>query len=116
MPIARPISLNNVAFTPSDIKETEDRIGTSFQAVNGSRRFALRATKRTWSLEWAKVLLATVDQLRAIYRLTVPFTYVAESGEMATVYCDTDALQITRSFISGDNTVYYQVTLVIKES
>lgn len=121
MPVARPILLNTYSFTPSDIKESEAKIGVVIVAANGRRRFAQAAvgaqpiTKRVWSIEWKKVLLATLDQIRLIYRLPSSFTYVSESGETATVICEADALQSTRAFIAGDGTVYYQVTLVIKE-
>lgn len=116
MPVARPILLNNTSFTPSDIKESEERVGTSWRAANGRRRLALRGVKRAWAIEWAKVLLATLEQVRAVYRMTTDFTYVSESGEFVTVFCDTDALQVSRPFIAGDGTVYYQVTLTIKEA
>ena len=116
MPAASPILLNSTAFTPSDIKESEEKVGVEYQAVNGRRRFAQRAIKRVWTLEWKLVPLATVNALRLVYRLTGTFTYVSESGESAMVLCASDALQTSRPFIAGDGTAYYQVTLTIKES
>lgn len=121
MPVARPILLNTYSFTPSDIKESEAKVGTVIRAANGRTRFAqvtvggVPVTKRIWTIEWKLVLLATLDQIRMVYKLPSSFTYVSESGEMATVICDADALQSTRAWIAGDGTVYYRVTLTIKE-
>lgn len=121
MPVARPIILNTTTFTPSDIKESETKVGTVFRAANGRLRFAQvtvggqPVTKKIWTIEWKLIPIATLDLLRQIYRLPSSFPYVGEAGETHTVLCDADALQSTRAFIAGDGTVYYRVSLTIKE-
>lgn len=114
---ASPIQLNATNFTPSAIAENAEKVGVPIRAANGTRRFAHRALKKQWELSWETLTLAEVTPIRTIYNLTTTFTYRDENLTSYTVLCDSDALSITTSDTwPTDNTVYYDVTLTIKEA
>lgn len=113
---AYPIQLGGLYLYPKDISEDEEKIGTLIKAANGNRRFAQRATKKTWALTFDALPIATVNQLRLIFRASTTTTYIDEYGARFTVFCGDDKLSIGRGLIQSDGTVGYDVTITIKEA
>lgn len=116
MPASSAISLNGTSFKPKSIDIDEERVGIEFQAVNGARRYAHRAIKRTWKIAWEGIQVAVVNQIRAVNALTTSFTYIDESAASFTVLCGPNALTVGTPTISGDGTIYYSASLTIKEA
>lgn len=113
------ITLNGTSFTPSDIQTDHEKIGDRIDAANGSRRWAHRADKRTWSISWKAVPLATLTAVRGIFALTSTFTYADENGSSATVFCEAGALSSSvaeLAYESGSQVLYYDVTLKLTEA
>lgn len=112
-------TLNGVTFYPSDIAPDHEKIGHEIQAADGSRRWAHRADKRTWKIEWKSVPLATLTAVRAIFNLTTTFTFVDENGDAATVFCKAGALSSSVAEIgqnSGGQVLLYNVSLTLTEA
>lgn len=113
------ISLNGTSFTPSDIQTQAEKIGATIQAANGARRWAHRADKRTWTITWALVPLATLTAVRGIFALTATFAFVDENGASVTVLCQEGALTSNVSAIAwegGAQVLYYDISLTVVEA
>jgi hypothetical protein len=116
MPAATAITLNGVTFYAKDIKEERVRVGVPIRAANGKRRFALRAVKRQWTIEFDNLLIANLSSLRTIHALSTTFPYVDENAASITVLCQDQPLSSSVNLIRPDGTVYYNATIVILEA
>jgi hypothetical protein len=113
---ASAIILNGVTVYAKDRKLEEIPIGVAFVALNGSPRFAQRAIKRTWSLEFDHLTIAQLTALRGIHALTTSFTLVDENSVSYTVVRTDAALSSNVALITPDGTAYYAATLVVQEA
>jgi hypothetical protein len=111
-------TLNGTTFYPSDIAIEVQRVGVSFQALDGTRRTAYRASKRNITMEWKQVSLTILNQLRVIAALTTTFTFVDENSTSMTVFCPSGetALKSNVAAILPDNSVEYDATLTLWEA
>lgn len=107
--------LNGTTFSAKDRKLEEVPIGVAFRALNGSPRFAQRAIKRTWTLEFDNLLIAQLTSLRAIHALTTSFTLVDENAVSYTVVRTDAPLQSSVALITPANIAYYAATIVLQE-
>ncbi len=107
--------LNGTTFSAKDRKLDEVPIGVEFEALNGSPRFAQRAIKRCWTLEFDNLLIAQLTALRVIHALTTSFTLVDENAVSYTVVRTTDPLTTSVALIAPANIAYYAATIVLQE-
>lgn len=114
----QPIYLNGVQFKPSNIDNSDDKVGDLKIMVNGKKRFYHRAFKRQWQISWNGVSTTVLNSIRAIYRLTSTFTFIDEQGASFTVICLPGNFSSTldATNISIKNVVYYDVKLTIDEA
>lgn len=74
---AQYIYLNAVQFNPSEVEmKDDDKIGESRRMGDGTLRYYHRAFKSEWTVQWNGVREAYVPAIRAIARLTTPFTFI----------------------------------------
>ena len=107
--------LNGTTFSAKDRKLDEVPIGVEFEALNGSPRFAQRAIKRRWTLEFDNLLIAQLTALRVIHALTTSFTLVDENAVSYTVMRTSDPLTTSVALITPANIAYYAATIVLRE-
>ncbi len=80
------IYMNGVQFNPSEVEMKDDeKIGESRRMGDGTLRYYHKAFKGQWSIKWNGVKEALVPAIRAIGRLTAPFTFVDYEGVSHTV-------------------------------
>lgn len=108
--------LNGTTFYAKDRALDEVPIGVEFEALNGSSRFAQRAIKRRWTIDFDNLLIAQLTALRAVHALTTSFTLVDENGVSYTVVRMGDALQSKAGLITPNGTIYYTATIVLREA
>src|SRR5262245_27025272 len=116
MPAATAITLNGVTFYAKDIKVEQARIGATIRAANGKRRFALRAVKRQWTIEFDNLLIANLSSLRTIHALSSTFTSLDENASSIDVLCQEQPLSSSVNLLRPDGRVYYNATIVILEA
>lgn len=107
--------LNGVTIYPSTIEENRRRIGLLIEAANGSRRFAHRAFKSTWKITWNRVLAADRDSIKALAETVSTTVFVSDEGVSYNVFIDEDAFTSDVESIGSDGTLYYNVTLNLRE-
>ena len=117
------ISLNGTTFGPSTIAVEIEKIGTEQVGADGTRNWMQRLDgssqpihKRTWTLTWEKVLAALRTSIRSVFLLATTFTYIDEDGTSYTVQCEKQDYKDTIAFISASGTLYYNVTLTIRQT
>lgn len=80
------IYLNGVQMNPSEIELKDDeKIGESRRMGDGTLRYYHRAFKSQWTITWNGVKDIYVPAIRAIGRLTTPFTFIDYEGVSHTV-------------------------------
>lgn len=71
------IYMNSVQFNPSELDAKDDeKIGESRRMGDGTLRYYHRAFKGQWTVTWNGVKDTYVPAIRAIGRLTTPFTFI----------------------------------------
>lgn len=116
------ISLGGVTIYPSDAPKKKSKIGKVQVNANGGRTFIQRVTalgaaifKSQWELEWNDVGETVRAQVETLANVTTSMTYVDQHGTSYTVQTEEEAYEDRVSYISGDGTLYYNVSLTICE-
>jgi hypothetical protein len=110
------ITLNGVSFTKCvSIDESDALVGVAIQAANGARRFARRARKRQFTLNFDGMTIAQMNTLRAVMAITTSFAFVDGEGVSTTVITQTDPLSIQTPVIDGASNIWYAATLTLYE-
>lgn len=117
------ISLNGTTFGPSKIAVEIEKIGAEQIGADGHRNWMQRLDgsnqpihKRTWTLTWEKVLAALRTSIRNVFLLGTSFTYVDEDGTSYTVQCEKQDYKDDIAFVGAGPTLYYNVTLTIRQT
>jgi hypothetical protein len=113
----KQVVINGTAYTPNNVQVEETKIGTEWEAGDGSYHFAHRANKRTWRLSWKRVPVATRTSIRGIYTLVGTFPFVDEdAGSAVTVACPPGGFRSSIGLIAPGVTLYYDVELTLREA
>jgi len=119
------IKLNNVTFGktglqgPTNVEPDLLVFGSEQETRNGALSLLETGKKWHWTITWDAVDVATRNAVRSIALLSSTFTFVDEDGVSHTVQCPKEGrykagISITGS--DGGGTLYYGVTLVIREA
>lgn len=108
-------SLNGTTVYPSDIEAELIVIGDEIEAANGVITHMVRGSKWRWTITWNRVSSAVRTTVRTIAQISTPFTWVDEDGTSYTVLRDLTPYSAKKSLITRDGTVYYDVTLTIRQ-
>lgn len=117
------IFLNGIEFFPSDAPKALIKVGAVQVAANGARTWIQRLDgsnnpihKRTWSLAWKGVGSSVRTAVEGIALLGTTFPYIDQHGASYTVQCEDAAYSDSVSDIGPDGTLYYDLTLEIKQA
>jgi len=110
------ITLNGTAFAKCvNVEEEDAKIGAAYEAADGTRRFAHRARKRRFLIQFEGLTISELNTLRGIYALTASFAYVNGHGTSYTVICRDEPLQSSVASIDPATDVTYDATLTVWE-
>jgi hypothetical protein len=109
------ITLNGTTFYASNIRHRRLRFGRELEASDGTFNLMLRGSKHEWEIPFDDVDATARTNLEAISALTTSFTFVDERGASYTVACPLDAYDDVVSIIKDNTTLYYNVTLKIRQ-
>lgn len=112
-------SLNGTTITPSDIEAELIIIGDMVEGYDGTSTLMKDASgdgeKWRWIITWNDVPAATRNAIRNIAKLNTTFTFVDEDGTSYTVLPELQPYSARVSSIAGNGTLYYTVTLKIRQ-
>lgn len=110
------VTLNGVTYPKCANESREDAIiGTAYEAADGTRRFARRARKQKYMLEFQGLTITELNALRNVQALTTSFPYVNGHGVSATVICRNDPLTSEVAVIDLATDPRYNATLTLWE-
>jgi regulatory protein YycH of two-component signal transduction system YycFG len=110
------ITLNGTAFaTCRDVSAEYAKIGSAYEAADGTRRFAQRAMKNRFVLRFDNLTISQLNSLRTIQALTTSFAYVNGHGTSYTVICREDPLTSAVDNIDQATDVTYTAELTVWE-
>lgn len=109
------LQLNSTNVLVSQVRQTDQRMGTVFEALNGAKAFDLRAIRRTWTLRADGVDASTVAVFRGVYASATTITYRDESSATHSCVVAEEPLDSESSIVTQD-ALYYDVTLVLTEA
>jgi hypothetical protein len=110
------ITLNGTTFAKcTNVEEEDAKIGSAYEAADGTRRFAHRARKRRFVITMEGLSITELNSLRTIQGLTSSFAYVNGHGTSYTVICREDPLQSRVGVIDGATNLWYDATLTVWE-
>lgn len=108
------IQINTISIPVSELKRTDQRIGTTFEAKNGRKRQALRTIRTTYTLQCNAVAWDIVQILRNAYTSATPITLRDEYGVSITTVALDELCEVTTAMIVADNQeLFYDVTLTL---
>jgi hypothetical protein len=103
-------------WAPTKIEKIRRRIGKVLLMASGLRIFVyMNSTKNEWRLSWEMVNETTRAAVVALYFLTTTFTFVDQFGNSHTVQVEDDELPEETAFTRADNTIYYNVSIVLHQ-
>lgn len=107
---------NQSAWQPTKYAISEQKIGATLIAANGTRNRVERGVnKRIVTIAWEKTNQATMQALRTIQRLTTTFTIADFEGNSITVQTEDDAFAPAWNFNNRAGTPYWDVDVVYYE-
>lgn len=122
--MADHVTINSVIFGvggshkgPTNIEEEILTFGTEFEAANGDLTMLQSGQKTQWTLTWNDIPKSTRDAIRTLAKLTTTFPFVDEDGNSFTVQCPKQSRYKSGiSIIANATTLYYGVTLVVRQA
>jgi hypothetical protein len=107
---------NQSAWQPTKYQITEQKIGVTLIAANGTRNRVERGVnKRVLTIGWEKTNQATMQALRTIQRLNTTFTVADFEGNSITVQTEDDEFAPSWNFNNRAGTPYWDVEVVYYE-
>lgn len=117
------ITLNGTNLFPTDAPKKKSKVGKTQVNANGGRVFLHRTTtggtpifKSQWELTWADATEAQRTAIEAFAHVVTTMVFVDQHGTSYTVQTEEDAYDDSVSIIAGDGSLYYRVTLTLKEA
>lgn len=109
-------TMNGTAFYPSDIRHKRVKKGRELEAKDGTPHVFIRGAKHEWELTFDGVTNAVRNAIEAVSALTTTFSITDERGASYTALCPLDSYEDGIAIIAAGVTLYYSVTLRLRQA